>query len=169
MPDKNKKIVINTGPILALTAALSDLSILEILYNRVIVPYEVSREILAGGPFGFGVKEFQQAAWLEKRNKPLELLPHLFNSLDLGEASVIQLALDENISNVCIDEDVGRRIARLYNLKITGSIGILIRAKNEGFSFSMKEAIQKMKQQGVWLSDRVIRFALEHDAGTKSS
>jgi predicted nucleic acid-binding protein len=115
---------------------------------------------LTGGPNGFAVKEFQQAKWLEIRNKPLDILPHLFNSLDLGEASVIQLELNEDIVNVCIDEDVGRRIARLNNLKVTGSVGVLIRAKNEGFSFSMREAIQKMKQQGVWLSDSVIEFAL---------
>jgi predicted nucleic acid-binding protein len=160
MPDKRKKIIINTGPILALTAALGDLNILEKLYKQVIVSYEVCQEILAGGTNGFAVKEFQQAKWLEKRNKPLEILPHLFNSLDLGEASVIQLALNEGIVNVCIDEDVGRRIARLNNLAVTGSVGILVRARNEGFSFSMREAIQKMKRQGVWLSDRVIEFAL---------
>jgi len=93
MPDKRKKIVINTGPILALTAALGELNILEKLYKQVIVSYEVCQEILAGGPNGFAVKEFQQAKWLEIRNKPLDILPHLFNSLDLGEASVIQLAL----------------------------------------------------------------------------
>ncbi|MGD2088903.1 MAG: DUF3368 domain-containing protein [Candidatus Aminicenantes bacterium] len=60
----------------------------------------------------------------------------------------------------------GRRIARLHNLKLTGSVGILVRAKNEGFSFSMREAIQKMKQQGVWLSDEVVAFALS-DPGEK--
>ena len=40
---------------------------------------------------------------------------------------------------------------------------LLIRAKKEGLSFSMIEAIQKMKQQGVWLSDNVIEFALRQD------
>lgn len=165
MPDKRKRIVINTGPIIALVAALGDLNFLEKLYKQVIVSYEVSLEILAGGPRGFAVKEFQQAKGLEIRNKPLDISPHLFNSLDLGEASVIQLALNENIETVCIDEDVGRRIARLNSLKVTGSVGVLIRAKDEGFSFSMKDAIQKMKQQGVWLSDRVIEIALRHKTG----
>jgi len=163
MPEQSNSIVINTGPILALTAALGNLHILEKLYKQVIISYEVSQEILAGGPSGFAVKEFLQAKRLEIRKKPLDILPHLFNSLDLGEASVIQLALNENIASVCIDEDVGRRIARLYNLKVTGSIGVLIRAKQEGFSFSMKDAIFNMKQQGIWLSDKVIKFALEKD------
>lgn len=160
MPDNRKEIVINTGPILALTAALGDLNILEKLYRQVIVTYEVCSEVLAGGANGFAVKEFQQSKWIEKRNKPLAILPHLFNSLDLGEASVIQLALDEKIMNVCIDEEVGRRIARLNNLNVTGTIGVLLRAKNEGCSFSMEEAILNMKKHGIWLSDKVVEFAL---------
>jgi predicted nucleic acid-binding protein len=35
----------------------------------------------------------------------------LLNSLDAGEASVIQLALNERIRTVCIDESAGRRLA----------------------------------------------------------
>jgi len=162
MPEKTKRIVINTGPILALVAALGDLGILEKLYKQVIVSQEVCQEIFVKGPQGFAVKEFQQAEWLDLRNNSLDIMPHLLNSLDLGEASVIQLALNEDIPTVCVDENVGRRIARLYNLNVTGSIGILIRAKKEGFSFSMKEAIHKMKLQGIWLSEKVIEFALNN-------
>ena len=51
----------------------------------------------------------------------------------MGEAAVIQLALEENIQTVCIDEAVGRRIARLNNLSLTGLIGILLRAKISGY------------------------------------
>jgi len=40
MPE-TESLVINTGPLLALTAAYGDLSLLERLYNRVLVPFEV--------------------------------------------------------------------------------------------------------------------------------
>jgi hypothetical protein len=36
----------------------------------------------------------------------------------------------------------------------------LLRAKREGYQFSMQEAIGRMKARGIWLSDRVIAFAL---------
>jgi len=39
MPETNK-IVINTGPLLALIAGLGDLKILNSLYEQVVVPYE---------------------------------------------------------------------------------------------------------------------------------
>ena len=160
MPD-SKEIVINTSPLLALSAALGDLSVLQSLYQQVFVPFEVCQEIEKGGLSGFSVAEFKSASFLHKLDKPLIISPFLKNSLDIGEASVIQLALNNNIQTVCIDETVGRRIARLNNLSLTGSIGILIRASKEGYLFSMRDAIKNMQARGIWLSDSVIKFALE--------
>jgi predicted nucleic acid-binding protein len=154
-----KDIVINTSPIIAIVAALGDLHILQI-YRRVWVPFEVGQEISAGGAARFAVAEFEAAHWLQKRTSPLHIAPVLLNTLDTGEAAVIQLALDESVQTVCIDEAAGRRIARLNDLSVTGSIGILLRALNEGHRFSMREAIDRMMAQGIWLSDRVIEFAL---------
>lgn len=160
MPE-TESLVINTGPLLALTAAYGDLSLLERLYNRVLVPLEVCQEIQMGGTTSFGVKEFRNSKFLEKRSQPLVIFQFLKNSLDLGEASVIQLALNENIQTVCIDEAVGRRVARLNGLNLTGSIGVLIRAKKNGLDFSMNEAINGMQSAGIYLNQKVIQFALQ--------
>lgn len=141
MPSPNQ-IVINTSPLIAIVAALGDLNILQSLYIDVIVPFEVSQEIIIGGSTGLAVNEFQSASWIQKQSSPLNIYPFLFNSLDLGEASVIQLALNKNISTVCINEVVGRRIARLSGLSVTGSIGILLRAQREGYPLSIKTVIQ---------------------------
>ena len=159
MPN-NQKIVINTSPLIAIVAALGDLKILENLYNQVLVPYEVCQEIENGGVSNFAVKEFKQASWLSKQTSRLTISPLLLNSLDLGEASVIQLALNEQISTVCIDEAIGRRIARLSGLLVTGSIGVLLRSKQEGYPISIKEACTKMLSHNIRLSQTVINFAL---------
>lgn len=160
MPNTNQ-IVINTSPLIALIAAMGELNFLQSLYEDIFVPFEVNQEILIGGNTGFGIDEFTSASWLRKQTSPLEISPFLFNSLDLGEASVIQLALNKNISTVCIDEVVGRRIARLNGLSVTGSIGILLRAKHEGYPFSVKTAIQKMVNHNIRLSQTVIDFAIK--------
>lgn len=52
---KPEKIVINTSPLIALVAALGDLMILQLLYKKVLVPYEVSQEIITGGKTNFAV------------------------------------------------------------------------------------------------------------------
>jgi predicted nucleic acid-binding protein len=159
MPE-TETIVINTGPILALIAGYGDLSLLERLYRHVLVPFEVCQEIIAGGASGFGTNEFQKAAFLERQSSPLSIPPYLANSLDLGEAAVIQLAINKGVNTVCIDEAVGRRVARLNGLTLTGSIGVLIRARLSAIDFSMHQAIQRMRTKGIYLSQTVIEFAL---------
>ena len=157
---ERKTLVINTTPLLSLLAGLGDLDILPFLYQQVYVPYEVCQEILAGGADNFGVAAFCQNTWLTKYEKPLTINPMLRHSLDAGEASVIQLAQQEGIPLVCIDEITGRRIARLSGLNITGSIGIMLRAKQAGYPILLRDALSKMRQHGIWLSDNVLSFAL---------
>ena len=130
------------------------------MYQRVYVPFEVCQEISAGGPTAFAAAEFKAAHWLCKEKAPLDIAPVLVNSLDRGEAAVIQLALNERIRTVCVDEATGRRMARLSGLEVTGSIGVLLRARRQDYAFSMRDAIRRMKERGVWLSDCVVRFAL---------
>ena len=56
---------------------------------------------------------------------------------------------------------MGRRIARLSGLTVTGSIGVLVRAKREEMDLSLADAIRKMKEQGPWLSEKVVRLAVQ--------
>ena len=153
-------IVINTSPLIALAAAWGSLSRLQSLYEEVLVPLEVQQEILRGGISDFGIAEFQSADWLSLCEQPVVIQPFLRNSLDLGEASVIQLALNRSIKTVCIDEVVGHRVARLNGLSITGSIGILLKAKQQDPSMSVENAISNMLQRRIRLSQRVIDFAI---------
>ncbi len=152
-------MVVNTGPILAIKAALGDLRIFQ-MYSQVLVPLEVAAEIEHGGSDNFAVKEFLAASWIQKIEKETDISIYLRNVLDIGEAAVIQTALNRCGTKVCIDEACGRRIARLHNLKVTGSIGVLLRALREGYEFSMEDALYRMRERGVWLSDQVIAFAL---------
>lgn len=162
MPDQTRAVVTNTTPLIALTAATGSLEVLRKLYTRVVVPYEVAEEIRAGGKDAFGLDVFEQASWLEINHSPVVLPPYLQNSLDRGEASVIQTALQQGIELDCIDEVAGRRIARLSKLGITGSIGILLKAMSMGYQLSIPEALNRMRDRGIWLSEGVIRFALGH-------
>ena len=161
MPERSITIVTNTTPLLSLIAATGDLALLSSLYERVIVPYEVAEEIRAGGGQGFGRAEFAHAG-LEVRQQPVAINTWLRNSLDLGEASVIQTALDEKLPLVCIDETVGRRVARLNGLTLTGSIGVLLKAWENGYPVDVAASLDRMRTHGIWLSDTVVRFALDY-------
>jgi predicted nucleic acid-binding protein len=154
-----RDLVINTSPVLALTAA-GHLDLLPDLFSKVTVPYEVVREIEAGGLTQFALEEFRAASWLDKRPTPVSVPPLLRSTLDPGEASVVALAASEHIATVAIDETVGRRIARLHGLTVTGSLGILIQAKQQGAAVSLRAAIARMRQRGIWLSEALERECL---------
>lgn len=136
MPERGQVLVTNTTPLIALAAATGDLEVLRFLYRRVVVPLEVAEEVRAGGARAFGVDAFEGADWLDVQKSPVPMVPWLQNSLDRGEAAVIR------------------------NLSLTGSVGVLLKAKQLGYPVSMATAIQRMRDHGIWLSDRVVQFAL---------
>jgi predicted nucleic acid-binding protein len=72
MPE-TQEIVINTGSLIALIAGLQDLSFLKALYKRILFPFEVCREIEAGGLSGFGVIEFISGAQEDKKALGLQM------------------------------------------------------------------------------------------------
>lgn len=163
MPDQTQAVVINTTPLIALSVAAGSLDVLRVLYRRVVVPQEVRQEILAGGRLAPGVAELLASEWLECLSEPQALPLYLRNTLDRGEASVIQAALAHNITLVCIDEKVGRRIARLHGLTLTGSIGILAKARRAGFPLDIGKALASLHEHGIWLGKDVVQFLKEHN------
>jgi predicted nucleic acid-binding protein len=88
-------------------------------------------------------------SWLKPLAAPCAIAPYLLNTLDRGEASVIQTALDRHIPLVAIDEVVGRRVARLAGLDVTGSIA---------------DSIARLRAHGIWLGAQVQTFALAEEA-----
>ncbi len=158
MPDSGRSLVINTTPLITLAVATNGLDVLRLLYDRVVVPMEVGQEILAAGNSAPGVAAFNDAPWLERIRVPQEIPVFLRNSLDKGEASVVQAALDQGIGRVCIDEKVGRRIARLNGLSVTGSIGILAKARQHGFVLEVDATLARLRGHGIWIGRDVEQF-----------
>lgn len=160
MPDSDRQIVVDTSPLLALCAATGDFSLLRQVYATAIVPYEVGEEVLHGGPSRFALAEFQADQWLEKLAFPTTVASFLRSAVDIGEAAVIQVALDRGIQRVVIDDRNGRRVARSCGLSVTGSLGILVKAKAAGYPLSVREATARMRVRGIWLADNVAAEAI---------
>jgi predicted nucleic acid-binding protein len=80
--------------------------------------------------------------------------------LDIGEAAVIHTALTEGIATVVIDELKGRRVARLHGLQVTGSLGMLVILHQQRVVPSIEQAIQRIQDKGIFLSERIIQEAI---------
>jgi hypothetical protein len=146
-------------------AGIGRLGLLRELYGALTVPEAVWREVVEEGRGRFGACEVlaaRQAGWLEVRsvtNGPL--LRSLKQELDDGEAEVIGLAIDLVAGLVLLDETEARRVASVYELKKTGAIGVLIRARLEGKIESLRPDLDKLRTEaGFWIDDKIYRQAL---------
>ncbi len=85
--------------------------------------------------------------------------------LDRGEAEVIVLAREIEADLVIIDEEIGRTYARHFGLTITGTLGILLKAKQHGFISEVRPLLEALVSKGVWIGlhllDEVLRLAGE--------
>lgn len=154
-------IVTNASPAINLGRALGRLDVLAELYGQVIVPFEVMREIEAGASKDSTSQLLRGCPGVELRPQPISVPPLLAHELDQGEAAVIQTALAEGIMTVVLDDLKARRAASLAGLEVTGSLGVLVLAKQAGKLSSLREAVDRMKAGGAWLDDAVIQRALQ--------
>jgi hypothetical protein len=92
--------------------------------------------------------------WIKVQKLQTSLSPALRGILDVGEASVIQLASDIKTDFVLIDERKARKIARsMYGLKVIGTARILVEAKKRGMVETMKDLLDEMRAAGYWIGD----------------
>jgi predicted nucleic acid-binding protein len=155
MPPK-LPVVINTGPLIALATALDDLEVLAHVALQVVVPDEVFTEFVVGARHDDTADKVRAATCCDIRPVFSELPSSLLDILDIGEAAVIHMALTEGIATVAIDELKGRRVARLHDLQVTGSLGMLIMLYQQGVVPPLEQAIQRIQNKGIFLSESII-------------
>ncbi|MEI6409112.1 MAG: DUF3368 domain-containing protein [Bacteroidota bacterium] len=137
-------VIADASPLIAFVA-IGELELLQKLYHKVTITDIVRSEIHADLP-----------AWIEISS---EYDPKQFQilqlELDQGEASAIALALDNPGSRVIIDENKGRSVAKRLGLSVTGTVGVLIKAKELGLIQSGTEILAKLEAHGFWLSEQL--------------
>ena len=161
-----ERIVVNTGPLIAL-AGVGRLDLLNALYDDVLVPQQVHDEVLQGSAIGRDMSDYDSASFLQIMALTTPPDPLLSGMLDEGEAAVIQLARQEHITHILIDERKGRRIARqVYGLTVLGTMRLLINAKRTNLLNNISELIQQMRAQGYWIHEAIVQVALQEAGET---
>lgn len=143
-------IVSDTSCFIILTN-IGELDLLQKIYGKVTTTAEVADE------FGEILP-----AWVEidapadyGQKKVLE------RQLGEGEASAIALALEKPESTIIPDDQKARKIAENLGLKITGTVGVIVKAKLIGIISSVKPFFAKIRSTNFRLSDEIERQALK--------
>ncbi len=147
-------LVINTGPLIAFSQ-IGALELLRQLPLRIVTTEIVREEFLRGRDSEHSVTD-DWPEWKEVLPLLQPLPPLATISLDRGEASAIQLALEESIDLVCIDESQGRRCAKALKLQVTGSLGLLGIAKRHGIIAAVRPLVTAMSIQGNWFREDLV-------------
>lgn len=154
-------VISNAGPLIALSVA-GCLGLLRRLYDRVLVPEAVMKEVVGSGWERKGAREVATSPWLERIRAEKSLDPLLATELGAGEAEVIAAGYLLNARFVLLDERRARRIAeQAYHLRVKGSAGILVAAKRAGLVPRIRPLLESMIGQGYFLSGRLLERALQ--------
>ena len=153
------KVVSNTTPIISLLK-IGKLEILKDLYDEIYIPQEVFNEIEAGKhkKYYLNLLTFE---WIKIEQIQDRKSISYFLDLDKGEAEAIVLATESEADLILLDESLGRFHAKHAGLRVTGTIGILVKAKKRGLISELKPLILELKDKGVWLSESLIERILE--------
>lgn len=78
-----------------------------------------------------------------------------------GEVEVMILSLEQDADLVVIDDANAKKHAKYLNLNVTGTLGILIKAKQKGYINELKPILEEMVEKHIYLSDKLIKMCLE--------
>ncbi len=161
-------VVSDTTPVRAF-ALCGRLDLLVRQFGGVVIP-KVVRDELARLPHEGGRATIQAAikdGWMTVDDSPPSPLgSYLRGILDPGEAAAIDLACGKKADWLLMDEVAGRRVAARLGLKVTGSLGVLLRAKVDGSIVSLRQEIDRIRSEARFyiseeLEERVLRQAGE--------
>ncbi|MGD0498351.1 MAG: DUF3368 domain-containing protein [Bryobacteraceae bacterium] len=154
----------NTSPISNL-AIVGRLNLLQSQFHEIWIPGAVQAE-LHRLPHLPARKEIQQAlrdGWIKPRALREDKVARLLAAaLDPGEAEAIALALELSADLILLDERDGRHAAEHAGLRVTGVLGVLLRAKKEGQIQSIGPEVEALRARArFFLSARMQEKVLE--------
>ena len=146
------RIVINTSPMIAL-GKMDVFDIIAQLPFEFLCPQQVKIEIESGAAKGYAVTV---PDWITALPLATPLSPLILAGLDRGEGEVIQLALEQGIGLVCIDERKGRQAATAAGLQVVGSLGLIAKAKVSGLIPAARPLIEKAMREGIFYQPALV-------------
>jgi len=143
------EIIVSDTSCLILLDKLGRLDLLRNLYGNVTITQVIANE------FGKSIPEFIKIENPIDKNyqKILE------SFLDAGESSALALALEKKNCLLILDDIKGRREARQLKIHYTGTLGVLVIAKEKGLIKSFTNILEDIKKTNFRISEVLIKEA----------
>ncbi|MBQ9378078.1 MAG: DUF3368 domain-containing protein [Schwartzia sp.] len=156
-----RRAVVNSSPLIALSG-LRRLDILQKLYGEVLIPDAVYREISAKQESVCRQSVDESRSWL--RICPIEnqLAKRFFKArLHDGEVEAMILAQERKADLLIMDDALAKKHAEYLGICVTGTLGVLIRARQTGIIEVLKPMICQLQENHIYISDALTEKCLK--------
>ena len=151
-----RRVIANTTPLIAL-ANIDRLELLRELYGSIIIPQAVMDEIIREP----AKQRVRRATWIKVEPIQDASQKDIFRArLHAGEVEVMILAREQKAVLVIIDDDAAKKTAIFLGLNVTGTLGVLLKAKREGYLEKVEPVINELLRDGLFISDTVKSYVL---------
>jgi len=155
MPD----VISNTTPFQYLHQ-IGCLDFLSHLYRQVTVPQAVADELRQGQLKGIDVASLEALAWVTVVPVSTLDVQRVTPGLDGGEPEAIALALAKTDPLLILDDAAARNHAKDLGIRFTGTLGILVKAKQVGLIPAIRPCMDRLDKAGFYLKADVRALAL---------
>lgn len=133
--------------------AAGRLDLLPALFARVTVPAGVGAELRAGDAAGIDVPVPESFAWIDSRHPSEPAMARVTARLGRCEREVMAVVLETLDAIVVLDDRAARAAAGQLGLPVTGTLGLLIRAKHLGRLGAVGPVIDEIASHGFRFDD----------------
>ena len=144
------KIVISDTSTLILFHKIDEFNLLQKVYGRLITTPEIAEEFGEELP---GWIDIQSVS--DKKYQDL-----LETQVDYGEASAIALAAEFDDALLLLDDLKARKLATRLNFKVTGTLGVIHKARQMSIIDKVRPLIDKLLLTDFRIADNIIKEIL---------
>lgn len=154
------RVIVNSTPLIVL-CKIGRLDILQKLYGVIVIPQAVFYEITAKEDSA--CRQISEQEWIHVEGISDQSDKKMYKAkLHNGEVEVMILAQEKPEADlVIIDDNAAKKTAKYLGLTVTGTIGVLLKAKKAGVIEKAAPVIEEMKKRGFYISRELERMVLE--------
>lgn len=145
------KVVISDTSCLILFHKIEELDLIRKVYDNISTTPEIAEEFSEQLPKWIKIKSVKDKKYQE----------FLETQVDSGEASAIALAKEMEEPLLLLDDLKARKLANKLNLKFTGTLGVINKAKQIGVINKVKPIIDKLLSTNFRISENIINELLK--------
>jgi predicted nucleic acid-binding protein len=148
-------VIVNSTPILALHE-IGRLEILQEIFGGITIPDAVRREVTAKDNHTLDGYDWIRVAEIADTSAKKVFTSALHD----GEVEAILLAMENKAELIILDDKLARSHAKRLGLTVTGTAGVLLRAKSDGIIKEVAPVLNDIIQTDFYISDALYRNIL---------